>query len=193
MDSNQGNTAEFNGESPIAKGQDSRREAARCEQWDEPMSIWLEPKSPEHSNGAGRVRKRGEYEEEEEAEKARLTWALKNWSTRDIPIPSIEIPDEELEMPEEPGESEEPAPKRQKSTSGDKFEILWHYLENNTPDMRSPTLFPAISPISDLDDSPHDVGTDASLDSSSLTETTVTTDDEEIAYRGEDSEPDLKR
>ncbi|RMJ17907.1 hypothetical protein BHE90_004257 [Fusarium euwallaceae] len=192
MDSKQDHAAESNGEKAKAKGLDCRQEVARCEQWDESMSTWLKPKSPEYSNGAGRVRKLEEYEEEEE-ENARLAWALKNWPTRDIPIPSIETPDEELEMPEpreSEEETEEPAPKRQKSASVDKFEILWHYLENNTPDMRSPTLFPAISPVSDLDDSPHDVGTDASLDSSSLTEATVTTDDGEI---GHDTEPDLKQ
>lgn len=141
-------------------------------------------KNLEHSNGTGRVRKREEYEEDEE-ERARLAWVLKNWPTRDIPIPSIETPDEELEVPE-PRESEEPAPKRRKSMPVDKFEILWQYLENNTPDMRSPTLFPPLSPISDLDDSPHDVGTDASLDSSLLTETTVTADYGEIAHCGEE-------
>lgn len=116
-----------------------------------------------------------------------MAWALKNWPTRDIPIPSIETPDEEPEE-SEPEESEEPAPKRRKSMPVDKFEILWYYLENNTPDMRSPTLFPSLSLVLDLDDSPHDVGTDASLDSSSLTEITVTADDGEIAHCGEKAE-----
>lgn len=197
MDPKQGCIPEFNCEEAAVKGRDSCQEASRCEQWDESMRTWPKPKvswptsllcfstnhvkSLEQSNSSGRVRKRGEYEDGEE-ERARLAWALKNWPTRDTPIPSIETPDEELEVPEVPEESEsdEPAPKRQKSMPADKFEALWHYLENNTPDMRSPTLFPPMSPISDLDDSPHNVSTDASLDSSLLTETTVPADDGEI-------------
>ncbi|KAH7275323.1 hypothetical protein B0J15DRAFT_457498 [Fusarium solani] len=195
MDSKQVYTAQSNYERATSKSQESGREAARCEQWDDTANTWHKPKSSGHSNGSGRVRKREEYEDGEE-KRARLAWALKNWPTRDIPIPSIETPDEELEVSEpkesESEESEEPAPKRQKSMPVDKFEILWHYLENNTPDMRSPTLFPSLSPVSDLDDSPHDVGTDASLDSSSLTETTVTADDGEIAHCGEEAESDRR-
>ncbi|KAM6533667.1 hypothetical protein FALCPG4_006633 [Fusarium falciforme] len=186
MDSKQVYTAQSNSEKPTSKSQESDREATRCEQWDDSANTWHKPKSSGHSNGSGRVRKREEYEDGEE-ERARLAWALKNWPTRDIPIPSIETPDEELEVPE-PKESEEPAPKRQKSMPVDKFKILWHYLENNTPDMRSPTLFPSLSPASDLDDSLPSVGTDTSLDSSSLTWTTVTADDGEIAHCGEEAE-----
>ncbi|KAL2691720.1 hypothetical protein Neosp_002109 [[Neocosmospora] mangrovei] len=205
MDSKQDYTSESNCEKAAAKGRDSRQESTRCEQWAHPLNTWHEPKDLEQSNGSGRVRKREEYEDGEE-ERARLAWALKNWPTRDIPILSIETPDEELEMPEprESGvpeesesesesESDEPAPKRQKSMPADKFEALWHYLENNTPDMRSPTLFPPLSPISDLDESPHDVSTDASLDSSLLTETTVPADDGEIVHCGEGTEPDPSR
>lgn len=80
-------------------------------------------------------------------------------------------------MPEDPA-----APKRQKRTPVDKFEVLWHYLENNTPDMRSPTLFPSLSPASDLDDLPRTVDSDTSFDSSLLTETIVPVNDGEITH-----------
>ncbi|KAJ4309562.1 hypothetical protein N0V84_011436 [Fusarium piperis] len=184
MDSKQDYTGESSGEKATAKGQDSDREAVRCPQWDD-STTWLRPKSPIHGNGAGRVRKWEEYEDGDQ-ERARLAWALKNWPTRDIPFPSIETPDE-VEMPEDS------PPKRQKSMTVDRFEILWHYLENSTPDMCSPTLFPSLSPVSDFDDSPPSVDTDTSLDSSSLTETAVLANDGEMAYCGEETESDAAR
>ncbi|KAF4966944.1 hypothetical protein FSARC_5429 [Fusarium sarcochroum] len=144
-----------------------------------PILIWSNPKDMIYNSKHGKVRKWDEYLQDRD-ESLELFCTLKNWPTKDIPFPSIELSDDEewYEVPDIVSNdtveetAEVPSTKRQKLDVEARIKAALELLENppQTPDLRTPTpfrLYEPLTPVSIFGSSPPSLVVDASVNRSS--------------------------